>query len=382
MKVLWLTENYPPRRGGMAQACDRIVSNLRNCNVEVDVAHFCSHKTIKVIQQQNGKLFIIPSNDGPGHGLNCFWNLLQSADYRSEYTHIVAFGGYFPILALPIFKAWTGAKAITLLRGNDFDLGIFSPSRRGVLLDAFSASDVVSVLSSDQKTKIAPFVEPGKVFTIFNGINLEEWETDSSDLAKAQDWKSKNVEEGKLVIGLIGQLKAKKGGSFFLSNVLSSKLESNFHFLIIGDVAEDLEAWLEERKDRLSFTRKPFLDRWELLSWYPTCDYIALPSFYDGMPNVLLEAGALGIPVIAAAAGGISDVLIDESCGIIFHPGDRHSCRAGIWSMTEKDSQQRESLGINLKTRVKNHFSAAVETEAYFKMLQKTLSAKKIGFVN
>ena len=40
LRALWLTETYPPSRGGMAQSCDRIVRGLRRRGVLVDVLHF------------------------------------------------------------------------------------------------------------------------------------------------------------------------------------------------------------------------------------------------------------------------------------------------------------------------------------------------------
>ena len=40
--LLWLTENYPPQRGGMAVSCDRIVRSLREAGVIIEVAHFSS----------------------------------------------------------------------------------------------------------------------------------------------------------------------------------------------------------------------------------------------------------------------------------------------------------------------------------------------------
>ena len=47
-RVLWLTENYPPRRGGMAQACDRIVSSLRSNNINTETC-FCNYPVDRFI---------------------------------------------------------------------------------------------------------------------------------------------------------------------------------------------------------------------------------------------------------------------------------------------------------------------------------------------
>ncbi|MFN3315646.1 MAG: hypothetical protein ACK40K_02455, partial [Raineya sp.] len=61
MKVLWLTENYPPNRGGMAQSCDRIVFNLRKNSVEIHLLHLTQHSPqVKITTSQLGKDILFP----------------------------------------------------------------------------------------------------------------------------------------------------------------------------------------------------------------------------------------------------------------------------------------------------------------------------------
>ncbi len=367
----------------MAQACDRIVNNLRQSGINVDLVHFCPHQNSRVIQQQNGRMFVFPDQDGPGHTLNCLYNLLQSDSYKTEYTHIVAFGGTTPIIALPIFKHWFKSAAILLLRGNDFDLGIFSPGKRGLLLDAIDAADRICILAEELFAKLSALTDCDKISLIPNGIDLDSWNTDETDIAFANQWKKENVEADRKVIGLIGQFKAKKGGVFFLTNVLAANLQNDFHFLIIGDVAPQMQDWLDQQGTSFSISQIPFLDHFELLRFYPICDFIALPSFYDGMPNVLLEAGGLGIPVIAAKAGGISDV-ISHSPQIIpfsFHPGDRHACRAALWNAARSDKKDRLSAGKELKEAIRKHFNQNTETINYINILNYTCKKPNIGFI-
>ena len=49
---------------------------------------------------------------------------------------MVAFGGFVPLLAAPTYAAWLNVPLVTLLRGNDFDLGLFTPGRRAILCEA------------------------------------------------------------------------------------------------------------------------------------------------------------------------------------------------------------------------------------------------------
>ncbi|MFZ5950715.1 MAG: glycosyltransferase family 4 protein [Candidatus Rifleibacteriota bacterium] len=367
----------------MAQACDRIVNNLRQSGINVDLVHFCPHQNSKVIQQQNGRMFVFPDQDGPGHTLNCLYNLLQAESYKTEYTHIVAFGGTVPIIALPIFKNWFKAAAILLLRGNDFDLGIFSPGKRGVLLDAIDAADRICILAEELFAKLSALTDGDKISLIPNGIDLNTWKTDETDIAFADQWKKENVESGRSVIGLIGQFKAKKGGVFLLTNVLAANLQNDFHFLLIGDVAPPMQEWLDQQGTALSISQLPFLDHFELLRYYPICDFVALPSFYDGMPNVLLEAGGLGIPVIAAKTGGISDVICHSKKlqPLSFHPGDRHACRSALWHASRADKETRIAAGEELKKTIEEHFDQNSETNGYINILNKTCKKPNIGFI-
>ncbi|KAF1081691.1 MAG: hypothetical protein GQF41_2031 [Candidatus Rifleibacterium amylolyticum] len=369
MHILWLTENYPPRRGGMAQACDRIVSNLRQAGTNIDVVSLNScGQHIKSVQQQNGRLILAPASDNPGHVLNCLFNYLEDPGGRRQYDCVVAFGGYLPILALPVFKSWLGTRAVTMLRGNDFDLGVFMPQRRAMLADALKASDVTCVLSGDLYKKVAKLYPEAKLQVIANGIDNTGWRCDGSDYQAAAEWRQQHAGDDRLLIGIIGQLKEKKGVTFFLENVVRAGLHDRFRFLLIGDVETQVQEWLDARAEKLAIIQMPFLDRFELLRWYPACDFVALPSHYDGMPNVLLEAGALGIPVIAARTGGINEVLKQSQHALTFWPGNSENCREALWHAAGLKPEERTETGEALKKHITENFNSACETSRYLEL--------------
>ncbi len=364
----------------MAQACDRIVSNLRNAGIQIDIVFFSAGAAqTRTVQQQNGSLTYFAVEDNPAHDLNCLWNYLNRPGSNFSCDCIVAFGGFYPVLALPVFKAWFKTQAATLLRGNDFDIGIFMPQRRAMLESCFKASDSICVLSKDQQNKISLLFPGADISYIPNGIDIEGWKPDNSELKLADKWRKANIPKGRTLIGLFGQLKSKKGGIFFLETILQANLGNILHFLIAGDIEPQMSEWLTANKESLSFTTIPFLDRFELLTRYPACDFVALPSFYDGMPNVLLEAGLLGIPAIAASAGGIPDVIPAELEQLTFHPGDRNSCIKAVWNAVNMTSAQKKAAGSLMIKTIKKKFTAAAETSSYIKLFKRiACKGKKI----
>jgi glycosyltransferase involved in cell wall biosynthesis len=60
-------------------------------------------------------------------------------------------------------------------------------------------------------------------------------------------------------------------------------------------------------------------------AWMGACDVLALPSWAEGTPNVVLEALASGRPVVATRVGGIPDVLHDDRAGLLVPPRDARS---------------------------------------------------------
>ena len=384
IRIVWLTENYYPNKGGMAQSCDRIVHHLRNEGLLIDVIHFTNRVTrTKIDHVQNGKDIAFAMHPDVSHSLNLVWAFLEN--YQQELkqqqqpliTHFTAFGGYVPILAAPIFAAWLAVPYVVLLRGNDFDTGIFSPKRQEILKNALLNAARVCVVSQDKLHKIQRLFTTVKVVHIPNGIDLQEWQILSSDSQKAQQWRQTEVQLAnhqppKKVLGMFGHLKAKKGILFFLETLqLSGKL-SQVHLLIIGDMTDEVQQFLDEHADQLHYTHYAFMERFALLPFYAACDMVAIPSYYDGLPNVMMEAGGLGVPFIAARVAGMADFLQDGTHGYLFGPGNQEQCREAIRKMFASSDDALKQMGKNCVTMVKTQLDHQLETQRYLQVFQAT----------
>ena len=70
----------------------------------------------------------------------------------------------------------------------------------------------------------------------------------------------------------------------------------------------------------------------EVASWMAACDVMTLPSWAEGMPNVVLEALASGRPVVATGVGGIPDALADPRSGVVVPPRDASALASALES--------------------------------------------------
>ncbi len=371
MHLLWLTENYFPNRGGMAQSCDRITHTLKSLGVLIDIVHFTNRKNVfRTDNVFNGSYTAFPFEEDESHTLNLLWNFLNlPANSNKKYSHIVAYGGSLSILAAPVFAKWLSIPLITLVRGNDFDQAVFSAKRRDTLFYALQNSYHVCVVSTDKLFKIKQLISDVNISYIPNGINTQEWKPLASDLKRAEQWKKMNTANDKKIIGLFGFLKAKKGLNFFIDSIVKAGKTDNIHLLITGENSEEISKQLTDSNISSSFL--PFLDRFELLAYYPVCDAIAIPSFYDGMPNVLLEACALGIPVIASNVDGMKDVLIDNNHGFLFQPFDSEGCADAICKFLNTKDVDLKKIGNRCIELITNQYTHLHEARNYFDLFSK-----------
>jgi glycosyltransferase involved in cell wall biosynthesis len=90
--------------------------------------------------------------------------------------------------------------------------------------------------------------------------------------------------------------------------------------------------------------------------WLAACDVFALSSDWEGMPNAVLEAMGAGLPVVATAAGGTPDVVVDGVTGLLVPPGDSTALAAALDRLIHAPDLRR-AMGAEGRRRVRECFS-------------------------
>jgi glycosyltransferase involved in cell wall biosynthesis len=149
-----------------------------------------------------------------------------------------------------------------------------------------------------------------------------------------------------LLVGLISYLRDYKGHFYFVeaaAHVL--KQRQNVTFLIVGEGPE--EPVIRAQIERLGLTREVLLlgFRDDLLNVFRSLNVFAIPTIEgDTIPQVLMQALALGLPVVSTTTGSIPDVLRDEDSGFIVPPRNADALAARIGRLLD-DPALRARMG-------------------------------------
>jgi glycosyltransferase involved in cell wall biosynthesis len=102
---------------------------------------------------------------------------------------------------------------------------------------------------------------------------------------------------------------------------------------------------------------------------YAQVDAVVLPSYREGMPRSLLEAGAMGLPVIATNVPGCRNLVEHGYNGLLCEPKDSNSLQAALQRLLAMPENERKRLGDNGRRLVERAYSEDLVVEAAIKAL-------------
>jgi glycosyltransferase involved in cell wall biosynthesis len=119
-----------------------------------------------------------------------------------------------------------------------------------------------------------------------------------------------------------------------------------------------------ERRDQVLFLGH----RVDVRPVLEAADLFVLPSHREGLPNAVLEAMAMGLPIVAAAADGTGEAIVDGETGLLISPGDGVALGAAICRGLA-DGGLRERLVQRAHRRLKEQFSLSRAVEQVEELL-------------
>ena len=172
------------------------------------------------------------------------------------------------------------------------------------------------------------------------------------------------------VVMTIGRLTAMKGQRHLIDSVPA--LAGRFPGLVVLIVGEGhLRGQLEARIAKLGVARSVRLlgHRPDARMLLDAADVFVLPSLYEGMPLVALEAMEAGVPVVATRVIGTEEIVADEQTGLLVPPHDPAALGQALAAMLA-DRSLRTRYGDAGRHRYRQHFTSermAQQTAAVYR---------------
>ena len=187
-------------------------------------------------------------------------------------------------------------------------------------------------------------LKPGSVRVIHNGAPVPAALARSVSLP------------GRVRIGAVGRLEAEKGLSALVEAMVSLP-ECDLVFVGDGSERAHLEALVHtldigERITFAGWVEPPWTENWAV-------DVLAMPSLNEGFPMVIVEAMLAGIPVVATTVGGIPEIVVPGSTGMLVPPEDPAALAEALRRMAG-DAQLRREMADRCRAVALGKFTAEV----------------------
>ncbi len=226
-------------------------------------------------------------------------------------------------LAAILAASLTGVPRVTVsLRGEAPRARRFRDSLLRPAYQAALASGRVSLVANSSATA-RDFAQwlgeaPERVGVVHNGIDVDELLSERDPRATAVHRGALGISDGARVVGSVFNARGEKRPRLWIdAAAIIAERAPDVVFVVVGDglyrsnISSVLAHYgLEERFHRPGVRK-------DVATWLDLMDVFLLTSETEGLPNVLLEAQALGCPVVATAVGGTEETFLPENTGVL-----------------------------------------------------------------
>jgi glycosyltransferase involved in cell wall biosynthesis len=224
----------------------------------------------------------------------------------------------------------------------------------------------------------AGMVSPSNLSVIWNGIDVDAWQPDAEGRAQARCELGISDEFLWLAVGRLETVKD------YPSLLLAmTRTPEKARLLVLG--AGPREGELVELAERLGLKQRVRFAGFapNVVRWMRAADGFVLSSRYEGLPMVLLEAGACGVPVVATDVPGTREAVVDGETGWLAPAGDAQKLAMTMMKLMHTPPDARHAMGERARRHVAEHFSLEAVLDRwerlYAELLERKSAKRRIG---
>lgn len=364
MKILLVTMEYPPFRGGVGN----YYYNLIQYSVYIDFTVLTNNQT----QNSNSKLKIVNQS----LFYKYFWPRWLKLFFivrkliKQEKYDLIWSGQILPVgTVCYLINKFYNIPYFVSTHGMDIMLPQKSARKKKLMTKVLQAAKFITANSRfTQKQLVKLGIDANKIEVIYPCANISSKSQTSSfsedQSNKIQVIKDKYGLNDKKILLTVGRLVKRKGQDMIIEAVNQLKNQyPDLMYLIVGDGPERENFQLSianfQLQDQVIIINDVGDD--DLPLYYQLADIFIMPSRdiegdAEGFGIVYLEAASFGLAVIAGKSGGTGEAVVDGKTGILVNPENVEEIKSAVVNLLENEPYRRQ-LGRNGKIRGEKEFN-------------------------
>lgn len=213
-----------------------------------------------------------------------------------------------------------------------------------------------------------------------NGIDTSFFDPQQISLEQQSQLKEDlNISVSDFVFVFVGRLVKDKGINELVS-AFSNLKDHNVKLLLVGPFEEALDPILPETKKEIHSNGNILYVGWQsdMRPYLSIADALVFPSYREGFPNVVMQAGAMGLPSIVTDINGCNEIIIDNENGVIIPPKDENKLFEAMLSFIDNPFMV-ERMASNSRKLIVDRYEQRVVWNALleeYRRLEKELLKK------
>lgn len=209
------------------------------------------------------------------------------------------------------------------------------------------------------------------------GVSLKRFDIQKKTIWREEIRKQYQIPENVKVFCFVGRIVPQKGVNELMEAFIRIDRNDTYLFILgapdeINSLDQELLTKIKKKKNVVFTGAVSDPERYVAAS-----DYLVLPSYREGFPNTILEAGALGIPSIVTRINGMIDLIVEGKTGFVCEIKSADTLYCAMTKALTQTNEEYKTMSYNVYTTVKNDFDAEYIKECFYNNRQELIKKKR-----
>lgn len=209
------------------------------------------------------------------------------------------------------------------------------------------------------------------------GVSLKRFDIQKKTIWREEIRKQYQIPENVKVFCFVGRIVPQKGVNELMEAFIRIDRNDTYLFILgapdeINSLDQELLTKIKKKKNVVFTGAVSDPERYVAAS-----DYLVLPSYREGFPNTILEAGALGIPSIVTRINGMIDLIVEGKTGFVCEIKSADTLYCVMTKALTQTNEEYKTMSYNVYTTVKNDFDAEYIKECFYNNRQELIKKQR-----